>query len=646
MRLQPSTNPPPVHVLHLVIREQQASSTNPAATLRPQNVQTPQVAQTNPQSHVPAPPPAPQPGQIPFPPNLFQPALPGMAAAQQMIQNQMNAMQQHMAMHNQHMANAHPAQAQAQAQAQAHLRGLMPFQGIHGAGLGMGQPGAQVRTLPGTPNVDTRPGTPSVVQPPNGMPHIVQTGMTTRIHETIGPNGERIRTVINTNLPFPSNQPPPPQSNPVERSVSTPGMSAQTSAPPTVPGANLVLPPIRSPAVPAFAPNPFARNIANPLGVQPLLQPQVPQPNPTVYLLSSSVGPQALLFAPGHGYFSTPNSTQPSNSEALRPTPIQESTQSHPAIPVQPQAQGAPANNDANPARAEIVLRPVQGQNQPPPAVRPQRREAEDLLTFFLQRGWLFMRLYMFIYVFSEAGTWRRTMLISIAVFVCLLPRQNPLTDAFNVVRRHFDNLIGPPQAPQRQQPVQQPGQNGNANAGPHPFGTPNNEAARRSQNMPTPEEHARRLLREHQNQNPSFVRGILRSVEQAVALFLASLIPGVGERHVRAREEARRIVQEEEERRRREAEAIDGQSVAPQQMNPQPESSTGSGAVTNHGSAESKSQDTLTSSSNPNELQHDVGTSTGIDPSPTAPSTSAANPADAEGVRRRADPGVTPSSG
>ena len=35
--------------------------------------------------------------------------------------------------------------------------------------------------------------------------------------------------------------------------------------------------------------------------------------------------------------------------------------------------------------------------------------------------------------------------------------------------------------------------------------------------------------------------------VEQAVALFLASLIPGVGERHVAAREEARR--QEERER-------------------------------------------------------------------------------------------------
>lgn len=65
-----------------------------------------------------------------------------------------------------------------------------------------------------------------------------------------------------------------------------------------------------------------------------------------------------------------------------------------------------------------------------------------------------------------------------------------------------------------------------------------------------TPEEAARRLVRQHQEQNPNVIRDTLYRIEQAAALFLASLIPGVGERHVAAREEARR----EEERIRVEA--------------------------------------------------------------------------------------------
>lgn len=48
----------------------------------------------------------------------------------------------------------------------------------------------------------------------------------------------------------------------------------------------------------------------------------------------------------------------------------------------------------------------------------------------------------------------------------------------------------------------------------------------------------------------------MFQRVERGFALFVASLIPGVGERHVRAREEARREV-ERVERERVEAEAV-----------------------------------------------------------------------------------------
>jgi Sec-independent protein translocase protein TatA len=86
-----------------------------------------------------------------------------------------------------------------------------------------------------------------------------------------------------------------------------------------------------------------------------------------------------------------------------------------------------------------------------------------------------------------------------------------------------------------------------------------------------TPEQAAQRVVREHQERHPNILRDIFYRIEQAVALFLASLIPGVGERHVAAREEARREVErvrleaerareEEEKKRQEEAEKAEAE--------------------------------------------------------------------------------------
>ena len=73
----------------------------------------------------------------------------------------------------------------------------------------------------------------------------------------------------------------------------------------------------------------------------------------------------------------------------------------------------------------------------------------------------------------------------------------------------------------------------------------------------PTPQEAAERLLQERDGQDVSYVRQSFRRIERAVALFVASLVPGVGERHIAAREaaEAARQVEarEREERARKE---------------------------------------------------------------------------------------------
>jgi hypothetical protein len=68
---------------------------------------------------------------------------------------------------------------------------------------------------------------------------------------------------------------------------------------------------------------------------------------------------------------------------------------------------------------------------------------------------------------------------------------------------------------------------------------------------MPTPEQVAQRLLHENAAQNRGWLREQIRPVERAVALFVASLWPGIGEAHVRAQRELR----EQEERRAAEAE-------------------------------------------------------------------------------------------
>jgi hypothetical protein len=278
---------------------------------------------------------------------------------------------------------------------------------------------------------------------------------------------------------------------------------------------------------------------------------------PTVWLTSSRNGPEALLFAPGHGYFSSGGAvsalahrnnvllpqlqaqTNPLRSSIV-PAPSQnDNTAPRPAH----QAQDHPQQQPMGPAAGPLAL---QRQLQPgplPAAPRRPRALQDDFMGLVIQRGWLFLRLYMFTFVLSEPGTWRRYLLLGLALIVCLLPRQNPLSDLMVAARRHVDNLIGPP-APQRPAPAQTGVQPAAAPAG----GAPRPPPVRGAVNI-TPEQAATRILNEQQqqrdaennNQPPNFLRDTFYRAEQAVALFLASLVPGVGERHVAAREEQRR---------------------------------------------------------------------------------------------------------
>ena len=108
-------------------------------------------------------------------------------------------------------------------------------------------------------------------------------------------------------------------------------------------------------------------------------------------------------------------------------------------------------------------------------------------------------------------------------------------------LQAHVDGLVPPPaaaaQAPLRHQ------DEGNRQHG-------EAAAARRQQGEPDPAATAARLVQEHRQRHPNVLRDTFERVERALGLFVASLIPGVGERHVRAREEARREVERVERER------------------------------------------------------------------------------------------------
>ncbi|MBV36330.1 MAG: hypothetical protein CMP47_12905 [Rickettsiales bacterium] len=379
------------------------------------------------------------------------------------------------------------------------------------------------------------------------------------VQEFRGPNGEHV-TVMTSSMTIPMTLPRPasapgqpasrgPAAAPQPSQISQPSQTPQPSHTPHPAPSNPTAtrpqpPPLPFSGFPTHLPTPFSQNRQ--------FQPQPSTSNPTAWILSSPAGPQGFLFSPGHGYFSTTQSSVQQQSitpqvapvEMPGPAPVAEPTQQQPRA----QMDGA---GDGNPDGA--LVRGNQGPAQPPLVQVQQNAEDNDLFGFLIQRGWLFLRLYLFMFVFSEPGTWKRWAMIIIAVIVCLQPRDGPFVRAMQAARRHLDNLIGPP-APQRQpEPA--------AQRQPRPAENAINQTTHRPANVRgavqiTPEEAAARLLRNNQERNRGFWRDIFYRVEQSMALFLASLIPGVGERHVMAREEARREAQRQEEERRRAAEA------------------------------------------------------------------------------------------
>lgn len=337
---------------------------------------------------------------------------------------------------------------------------------------------------------------------------------------------------------------------------------------------------------------------------------QQPQPSgPDLYLLSSPSGPHSLLISPS-GIYSTSLSLPLLDNNPCLPLLTNPFAPQQPFAPLQPpynnsfntqqsqppppgqngnQMPGAlpfPINQNQQPPQQQHLHQQQlqqqhlqiqqhlqqqqqqqhlqqQNQNQPPQEQlqQQQNNQARDLLRILIPLGshlWLLVRLCGFVYFFTAGGGSRRAILLGVAAFVVFIANTGALRPLlrglWDPVRRHVEGLVPLAAAPGAQDQGQRP-ENQRQQAG----NTGNATEAAAAGDSSTGSDQPNTLVQNPRNQNPS----IVRRAERAIALFLASLVPGVGERHIAARDAAaaaenRRL--EGEREREREREVREGQ--------------------------------------------------------------------------------------
>ncbi|KAF4964823.1 hypothetical protein FSARC_7285 [Fusarium sarcochroum] len=240
----------------------------------------------------------------------------------------------------------------------------------------------------------------------------------------------------------------------------------------------------------------------------------------------SHVAPQPLSQIQPQGQLLNQQHRQP-----LLQQPQQTAPQQEPANRVQGQNQ---AQEEPDPA---AIMAPLMHRGNPPMAALP------PLLMQLWPQIWLLFRLALFVWFFtSPNASWSRWFtIIVIAVFIFVLSTGvlNGVPDhVWRPLGRHLENLI--PLEPRHRQDVAGPEQQ--------------NQQPRQE---PDPTEMARRLVEQHQGPE-SWILSQVRRLERAGLLFLASIAPGVAERHIANLEAAARA-----ERERREAEAREAEAAA-----------------------------------------------------------------------------------
>ncbi|KAL9637374.1 MAG: hypothetical protein Q9164_002219 [Protoblastenia rupestris] len=418
----------------------------------------------------------------------------------------------------------------------------------------------------------------------------------TVVREHLGPNGQRWSTVTHFGTPNVAN-PVHAQQHPGTAQSVTPSIGAGTpynsSIPPVTNASTSNIPgsagsssedPSQTSSKPEPTPSLASTNLTNNesymlrAAQERATQQRESRGNDSsaVYVLSSSSGPQALLISPQGNFtapWPVPNQTTLLNL-AHSGNLVPGATGFIPTLGIQhtnvaPQGPQGGYNQAANAQQPQHAMQLTQTQpqaqgqpniaaavgiNQQQQQQQQQAQQARDLARVIMPLGghlWLFIRLFGFVYFFTHGASWSRTLfLIAVAtlVFVGQTGIIRPLVQGlWEPVRRHAENLL----------PLANNEQPRDENAGPAVQTNANAAGTQGGNRQPTPQEAAQRLLEQRQNDN--IVRQGLRRIERAIALFIASLVPGVGERHIAAREAAEAArqaeIREREDQARREEE-------------------------------------------------------------------------------------------
>jgi hypothetical protein len=197
------------------------------------------------------------------------------------------------------------------------------------------------------------------------------------------------------------------------------------------------------------------------------------------------------------------------------------------------------------------------------PHPRPANAGAAAVLAAIWPHIWLIVRLVLFVWWFTSADNswsrWITVTLIAIAVFVVNTGILNgPANQFWEPLRQHLEGLLPLAVHPHAAaQPPQQPaaGQAAVNNNNDNPPAAPAGQQPVQTQNhVPDPAQAAARLVAQRRENNANWLLDQVRRAERAMLLFLASLAPGVAERHIAHLEAQERAAQAERERIQRDA--------------------------------------------------------------------------------------------
>lgn len=300
---------------------------------------------------------------------------------------------------------------------------------------------------------------------------------------------------------------------------------------------------------------------------------------PEVYILSSPQGPRALLINSPSDLYYTPAARTPA-PPVLPPGFAPPWLQPHPP----PRASPGPAIGAGQPdGQSQAAAAPVQQQAPPQGNIRvglyqgpahqavqqqariqplgpgaaamhpanPEGGLAGALLAALWPHVWLLIRLSLFVWWFTSADTswtrWFTVLTIAITIFVVNTGFFNRMAnDMFDPLRQHLEGLI-PFGALEDNRNRRDNGPDANGQPGREGENAPAAQAGRRRAE-PDPAQTAARLVEQRRNANGHWLLDQIRRLERAGLLFLASIAPGVAERHIANMEAAERAERERQE--------------------------------------------------------------------------------------------------